>query len=59
MKMRIRVVMIVAGIMIAIILVMYTDPSSIKSLIRERYKPARHLLEKAYTSQQKQQKIRT
>ena len=44
MKAWLRVLMIVAGIMIAVALVTYTDPSSLKSFIREKYNPARIVL---------------
>jgi hypothetical protein len=41
MKTWLRVLMIVAGIMIAVALVVYTDPSSLREFIRDKYTPAR------------------
>jgi hypothetical protein len=43
MKHRIRILMIVTGIMLMLILVIYTDPNSVRELIREKYRPARLL----------------
>ena len=44
MKPWLRIMMIVAGIMIALALVVYTDPSAIRVFIREKYTPARIVL---------------
>jgi hypothetical protein len=37
--------MIVTGIMLMLILVMYTDPDSLREFIREKYKSARLLFD--------------
>ena len=37
MKSWVRVLMIMTGIMLMLILVMYTDPNSIREFIREKY----------------------
>lgn len=41
MKHWVRILMIVTGIMLMLILVIYTDPNSVRELIRAKYKPAR------------------
>jgi hypothetical protein len=43
MKRWVRTLMIVTGIMLMLILVIYTDPNSIKEIISQKYKPGRSL----------------
>ena len=41
MKHWVRILMIMTGIMLALVLVIYTDPKSVREFIRQKYKPAR------------------
>jgi hypothetical protein len=44
MKHWVRILMIVTGIMLMIVVVVYTDPNSVREFIREKYTPARSVL---------------
>jgi hypothetical protein len=39
-----RILMIVGGIMIALILITYTDPTAVRKFIHEKYTSGRYLL---------------